>query len=278
MEASDISKIVMLGPRESKRIGIVLDAQPRAMMLNYLYTKNIPGEINTPINDIIKVRGTVKEYTGEEVLSSTPSFTDPSEIIVDNEDPGFVSSKLYIVSPLKKMFGIMNNSGLSYETIRMWNIPEYWQPVVLTSYYGNYIRSAVYTRSGTGDRSVKWVTPIKEPGYYDVYCYVGKTISRMSARGGVGARGGGPGGQGAQDGQGMPGGVDQQEDQYKDMHYKIFHDEGVEEITLDYQKAEGGWNMLGRYYLSPDSAKVELTNKSEGRLVIGDAIRWVKQN
>jgi len=52
MEASDISKIVILGPGESKRIGIVLDAQPRAMMLNYLYTKNIPGEINMPVNGL----------------------------------------------------------------------------------------------------------------------------------------------------------------------------------------------------------------------------------
>ena len=104
----------------------------------------------------------------------------------------------------------------------------------------------------------------------------------MIARGGAGARGGGPGGAGGaggQGGQGFPAGEQQPgEDQYKDMHYKIYHDEGVEEITLDYQNAEGGWNMLGRYYLSPDSAKVELTNQSAGRIVIGDAIRWVKQN
>ncbi len=279
MEASDISKIVILGPGESKRIGIVLDAQPRAMMLNYLYTKNIPGEINMPVNDIIKVKGSFREFSGEEVLSSMPAFTDPSEIIVDNEDPGFISSRQNSVSPLKKLLGIENNTGASYETIRMWNIPEYWQPVVLTSYHGNYIRSAVYTRSGTGDRSVKWITPIKEPGYYDIYCYVGKISNRMVARGGAGARGGGPGGQGGQGGPGLPG-VEQQagEDQYKDMHYKIYHDEGVEEITLDYQNADGGWNVLGRYYLSPDSAKVELTNQSAGRIVIGDAIRWVKQN
>ena len=108
----------------------------------------------------------------------------------------------------------------------------------------------------------------------------GVTINRMSARGGAGAgaRGGGPGGPGAQGGQGLPAVEQQDENQYKEMHYKIYHDEGVEEITLDYQNADGGWNVLGRYYLSPDSAKVELTNQSAGRLVIGDAIRWVRQN
>ncbi len=69
-----------------------------------------------------------------------------------------------------------------------------------------------------------------------------------------------------------------QESPYKDMHYKIYHDEGVEEITVDFENAEGGWNKLGQYYLSPDSAKVELTNQSAGRVVLGDAIKWVKIN
>jgi hypothetical protein len=62
------------------------------------------------------------------------------------------------------------------------------------------------------------------------------------------------------------------------MHYKIYNDEGADEITVDYKNAEAGWNMLGRYYISSDSAKVELTNQSSGRMVIGDAIRWVKAN
>ena len=60
------------------------------------------------------------------------------------------------------------------------------------------------------------------------------------------------------------------------MHYKVYHDEGVDDISIDYLHAEGGWNNLGRFYLSHDSAKVELTNKSSGRIVIGDAIKWVR--
>ncbi len=269
MSSSDISKIVLMGPHESKKIGIVLDAQPRAMMINTLSAKNIPGEINIPINEIGKTNGRTPEFSGEETLATMPAFTDPSEIIVDNEDPGFISSKLGTVSPLKKLLGIKNRTGDTYMQISMWNTPEYWQPVVLTTYYGKYIRSAVYTRAGTGDKTVTWETVIREPGYYDIYSYIGKTTSRMTVR-----RGGGPGAPDAsrqQDNQ-------QRDNTYKDMHYKIYHDEGIEEITLDYENAEGGWNNLGRYYLSPDTAKVVLTNQSTGRIVIGDAIKWVKQN
>jgi hypothetical protein len=64
---------------------------------------------------------------------------------------------------------------------------------------------------------------------------------------------------------------------YKDMHYKVYHDEGVDDISIDFEHADAGWNNLGRFYLSHDSAKVVLTNKTAGRIVIGDAIRWVRQ-
>jgi hypothetical protein len=267
MEPTDISRIIFMGPRESKKIGIVVDALPRAMMINTLFSKNIPGEINLPINEIIKSKNNTKEFSGEEKQESIPPFSDPSEIIVDNEDPGFISSKQNTVSPLKKLLGIQKKEGKTYTHISRWDFPEYWQPVVQSLYYGKYIRSSVYTRGGTGDKTITWKAIIKEPGYYDIYCYIGKTVDRMRIR---------MGGQGGQGGSESTG--DQQEDSpYKDMHYKIYHDEGVEDITLDYENAEGGWNNLGRYYLSPDTAKVVLTNKSKGGIVIGDAIKWVKQ-
>jgi hypothetical protein len=266
MEATDISKIVFMGPNEAKKIGIVLDATPRAMMINTLFAKNIPGEINLPISEIIKTKSSSKEFSGEETLSTLPRLNDPSEIIVDNEDSGFVSSKQNTLSPLKKFLGIENKTGNTYLQVSMWNTPEYWQPVVLTSYYGKYIRSAVYTRAGTGEKTITWSAIIREPGYYDIYSYIGKSPERMMIRG--------------QGGPGNPDGMPEGEapSQYKDMHYRIYHDEGIENITLDYEKAENGWNNLGRFYLSPDTAKVDLTNQSAGKIVIGDAIKWVKQN
>jgi hypothetical protein len=267
MEADDISKIVFMGPHEAKKIGIVLDGEPREMMVNTIIARNIPGEITMPINEIAKSKNDSREFSGEEALAVIPPFSGPSEIIVDNEDQGFISSKQNTISPLKKLLGIDNRKGNTYMQISNWNTPEYWQPVVLTTYYGKYIRSAVYTRAGTGDKKITWSAILKEPGYYDVYSYIGKTKDRMSVKTGS-----------------AQGGTDIQSDQqkgdgtYKDLHYKIYHDEGADDITLDYENADAGWNFLGRFHLSPDTAKVELTNKSTGRMVIGDAIKWVKQN
>jgi hypothetical protein len=273
MDASDVSKIITLTPGEAKRVGIVLDYQPRAMMINTLISKNIPGQITLPVEEVIKVKGSSKPFEGEEVVP-LPDYTEKSELIVDNEDSGFSSGLKPSAAPLRKMLGLNKNEEISYQTINMWWAPEYWQPVIASTYYGKYVLSSVYTRSGKGERSVIWKTPIKAPGYYDVYCWVGKAVNRMSFRGANGQRGGGPGMQG---GPAMEQGGRKAEVLYKDMHYKVFHDEGIEDVTVDYENAEGGWNNLGRYYFSKDSAKVELTNQSSGRMVIGDAIRWVRQ-
>lgn len=281
MEAADISRIVELQPKEAKRISIILDAQPRAMMINTIFSRNIPGEITFPVSEIKKLKSNSLELKEEETNIPMPSRRVPGEIIVDNEDPGFNKGNKVVEAPLKKLLKIKSNRDEGYQQINQFWAPEYWQPVVQSAYHGDYILSSVYTRSGTGDRSVAWTAKIDEPGFYDVYCYIGKMITGRVTVGGQrgGPAGGGPGrGPGGETGgQGGPMGA-RQDNPYKDMHYKIYHDEGVEEITVDFENAEGGWNKLGQYYLSPDSAKVELTNKSEGRIVLGDAIKWVKVN
>ena len=282
MEATDISKIVYLGPHETKKIGIVIDAQPRAMMINTLFAKNIPGEITLPIDQIIKSKDVTSEFPGEEVVSSDPAETDPAEIIVDNEDPGFIISKQFTENRLKKILGIQNKKGNNYQQISLMNIPNYWQPVVQSLYYGKYIRSAVYTRSGTGDKTLTWITVIDKPGYYDIFSYIGKNTDRMMIRAGGANRQGGGGRSGGAQGPGGTGvqsrdGNAQPSLPYKDFHYRIFHDGASESITLDYENAENGWNRLGTYYLAADTAKVILSNLSSGRAVIGDAVKWVRQ-
>ena len=263
-EASGIERVVLLEPHETKRISLITDVQPRVMIINTLFAKNIPGEINMPVSEILKTKSRRNVNTSEEIIIPTPPLVNKSEIIVDNEDEGFDSGNRLTESPLKKLFGITNRRSTTYRQISQWNVPEYWQPVVLNSYYGKYVRSAVYTRAGTGDRAISWTAAINDPGYYDIHCYAGKSDDRIPVRT--------PGG-GGQQGQGRG---QQAESRFRDFQFKVYHDEGVENVTLDYENADAGWNNMGRYYLSSDSAKVVLTNQSSGRLVIGDAIRWVK--
>jgi hypothetical protein len=253
MQSDNIDRVIYLDGKQAKKIGVVLDAQPREMVVNTLFSKNIPGEISFPFFEIEKARKGTDPFIGEVLTEFNPLFTEANEIVVDNEDAGFKSSRINTSSPLKKLLGIENTSGATYEELNYYRPSEIWQPVVLTTFYGKYIRSAVYTKSGTGDRSVVWATPISDPGYYEVYCYMPKISNIVVRRG-------------------------QQNETMVDLHFRVYNDEGVENITLDYKNAEEGWNNLGSFYLTSDSAKVEMTNSASGRIVLGDAIKWVKQN
>jgi hypothetical protein len=283
MEASDITKIVYVGPAEARRVNIVLDRQPRAMLVNTLFSKNLPGELNFPINDIIKSKDKNIEAVDKEEIVPVPPLLEGNEVIVDNEDSGFVNLRQSESSPLKRMLGVKKRQGVIYGSVGQYSSPDYWQPVILTTYYGRYVRSAVYTRSGTGDKSVTWKGLIKEPGYYDIYVYIGKINNRMSIRGPGGGRpgqGGPGGGQGGQGGAGVQGGqpaIDRTESLFKDLHYKVYHDDGVEEVIVEWENADPEWNKIGTYYLSPDTVKVSLTNQSQAKVVIGDAVKWVLQ-
>jgi len=268
METDDISSIVVMEPGDAKKIRTILDAEPRELIINTLFARNIPGEVSLPVNEIRKVRSGTTITEGEEKFP-LPALTSPGELIVDNEDPGFKNTNIQTPGLLKKLLGVKNYDRNEYSEINMYWAPEKWEKAIQSAYYGRYVLSSVFTRSGTGDRKVTWSVKIDEPGYYDVYCFVGKIGERVVVRTG---RGQGPaGGPPA-----PPGGEGRSDSPYKDMHYLVYHDEGKDEITVDFENAEPGWNNIGRYYFSRDSAKVELTNQSTGRIVIGDAVRWVK--
>jgi hypothetical protein len=274
-DASNISKIVVLGPGEARKVGLTLDAEPRVMMVNTLVSKNIPGLIVWNINNINNSPAGTKPFEGEILLESIPDYSNPLEIIVDNEDPGFIVNEKTDNSPLKRILGISNENSFSYQQINQWYAPEHWQPVVQPDYYGNtsfplYIHDQVITlRKHHGmlsseNRVLQYIFFMSE-----------KAIEQDIRR----DRTGGPAGE-SQERPTRPvstgGDVSPADQSVKDIHLKIYHNEGIEELTFDYQNARGGWNNLGRYYLSSDTARVVITNMSEGKYVIADAVRWVK--
>ncbi len=279
METADINKIVMLDPGEVKEINIVLETQPRTLLINTLFAKNIPGEISMPISQISKSKSALGALPGEVKLAEFPETNDPGIIIVDNEDPGFTSSQTSEPSPLRKLLRPTDKQGTTYDVLRTrtWAIPNYWQSVLENTYYGKYVLSSVYTRSGGGEKELTWTGDITEPGFYDIYCYVGKSLEggRQNVTGGNSGNSDetvivitvGGGGQ-------RP----DSDETFKDMHYTVYHEDGSDEIVFDYGGAGGGWNSLGNYYLQQGPAKVTLSNLSEGNIVIGDAIKWVKTN
>ncbi|MCA1758126.1 MAG: hypothetical protein LC649_11785, partial [Bacteroidales bacterium] len=236
MQTDEIDRIVWLGPGEAKRVSIIKDGAPRGIGINTIFSLNNPGEINFPFPEVTKSKKSLITE-GEELLESIPPYWEENEIIVDNEDPGFRVYEQESSSRLKEWLNITRDKGNEYSEAMIWWAPEHWQKTVQGNYYGRYVKSATYTRSGDGERHVTWTAPIENPGYYDVYTYIGKTGGgRMMM---------------------FTRGRDQGND--TEYHYTVSHDDGDDEISIDYETADNGWNLLGSFYLSPDSARVKLS-------------------
>ncbi len=245
-----INKLVYLGAQQSKDLSYLLNVDPRMVILNTMTSKNIPQTMMVFFRDVQEdMKATPVE---SETVSETPvQMYLPNEVIVDNEDPLFNVTVNEKKSLLEKWILKEKKSQSKYSGMNYWRPPTKWTLITNTDFYGEYVRSAYYIKGGDGDLKAQWNVPLKKPGYYDVYFHVFK--ARRFGRGG-----------------------DNTEDK-GGYNFTIYGDEGAQQSTLESQNAEAGWNHLGTYYFTSDTALVELSNKSELKMIFADAVKLVEQ-
>jgi hypothetical protein len=233
---------------EAKEIGIVLDEKPGVMDINTILSKNLPQNFNYRFNEI-EANNKIKAMDGEKNLPDGLVLENPNEIIADNEDSTFQVIQDAPSSPLKRLLNIEVEDDEKYIGMQFWRPPTRWRATIQSGFYGKYVKSAHFTRGGDGSRKVVWNADIQESGTYDVFCYQNKMMAgfRFMRRENI------------------------------DYHYFISHDDGTEEVVFEDEEAGNGWNYLGTFYFSAGAAKVELTNKSEGRVLVADAVKWVRR-
>ena len=246
------NKILTLKAGETKKISYLFDSEPRGLTINTLTSRNIPQTIMQffgRIEEDLKVQA----VEGEFIQAQQVAVLQPNEIVVDNEDPGFSHSVSENTSLLHKLIIKEDETGLKYAGFNSFRAPLNWTLTTNSGFYGLYVRSAYYIKSGTGDQTATWNLPVTEPGNYDIYTH----ITQTGGRGGPRRQGGGS-------------------EEKGEYQYLITHDDGESEQTLQINGATPGWNLLGSYYLSPENSKVVLTNKSTLQSVVADAIKIVK--
>jgi len=246
-----INKVLYLEPGQTKQVNYLLDADPRMMSVNTMTSQNIPQVITQDFRGIEEDLK-AEAVENETVLNEPVSVEMPNEIIVDNEDPEFEVTTMEIQSLLQKWLLKENDNTRRYSGYNTWHPPSNWTLTTSSDFFGEYVRSGYYVKSGDGSLKAKWNVPVSEPGYYDVYYHLYKLRNFRRKRGR---------------------GRDSEDGEY---FFTIHHDEGPEEVTLEYNTAEKGWNHLGSYYFSPDTALIELSNKSELSTINADAVKLVK--
>jgi hypothetical protein len=264
-------RLYELDPGVTKDIQIILYEQPRMMTVNTLISGNIPSTFSSFLRSPTEISTTdLEEY--DRISEKDLSLQLPGEIIIDNEDPAFHHVSVSRESKLKQYFEARKATGeeVMYESINPEWGPPRWTPIAHSGFYGKSIRSAFYTRRGDGNNRASWTTVLPAAGFYDVYVYIPK--SAMIARGGRRRRDSDQ--QGAQPSQrrGL-----RFADERTVYHYTISSNEGREEVEFPLRNTEDGWNKIGAFHFPADTARIELSNETNGRRVIADAVKWVRR-
>jgi hypothetical protein len=259
---------------ETREVQVVLYDRPMMMTVNTLISGNIPSSYNHFLRSAREVTTTnLEEYDRR---SDHPvSFSYKDEYVVDNEDDGFSSFSISRESKLKQYVDSrkQEEEGLLYESLNEWWTPSRWTPVAHAAYYGETVRSAMAIRNGDGNNHATWSTRLPEKGFYDVYVYI--PVSAMYKR--PSRRDQGGGGQGGQRQGERRGFGPEFADKGTDYNYTISSSEGTEKVMYELNSPEDGWNRLGSFHFPADSVSIRLTNQTDGRRVIADAVKWVRR-
>jgi hypothetical protein len=270
---SEERRLYEVDPGRTREVQVVLYDRPMMMTINTLISGNIPSSYNYFLRSAIEV--TTSEQDEYERDSEHPvSFRYKDEYVVDNEDEGFSSYSVSRESKLKQWVDSRKekDDGLLYESLNEWWTPSRWTPVAHSAYYGETVRSAMAIRRGDGTNHVTWSTRLPEKGFYDVYVYI--PVSAMYQRPSRREQGGGQGSQGQGPGRGFG---PEFADKGTDYRYIISSSEGTEEVLYELNNPEDGWNRLGSFHFPADSVSIRLSNQTDGRRVIADAVKWVRR-
>ena len=251
-ESDNVEYLVYFEGNQTKQLSFLVNGTPRGGTINTLTSRNIPSELRIMFSEDIEEDKKAIPFEGEIVLDTPVSIEGENEVIIDNEDPEFYVAESDETSLLRKLIFKEDTTSSKYKSFSQFRPPSGWTLTTNSDFFGANIRSAYYLAGGNGEQKAIWTAPGLAEGSYDVYVHVYKSRMRMR-----GMFGGGSSGK-------------------REYHYIVHSDNGEEEVTIDIDSAEDGWNHIGAYYFSSDTAVVEMTNESNSTVVVADAIKLVK--
>jgi len=251
---SDYARTISLPAGTRKRVGFLLDRPAAEMILDTYVARNIPSLIHVPFQEQ-KLRRHAEPLAGERTeLLESGAVKEAGEYLVDNEDEGFevrvAEGESWLRRALVDLFDLQEKR-IPYVGLRWWNAPGTWQATTDRRFFGRFVLSGYYKKAGDGRSKVAWRTEVEEDGEYDLYFYCGLLEELKRGR--------------------------RRRRSERRLNFLVYHEDGVEDFSLDVQEAEEGWNFLGTYPLAAGPAHVELSDRSTGRLVVADAVKWVKR-
>lgn len=246
-EASD--RLLYLDKGQTKDVYYLSALPPNNITFNTLVSGNLPNRIVYNFEGINKGE-TKKSGEKQAIIDQDIILENEREIIVDNESEGFVYSQFVEVSRLRKWLKVADAQGRKYKGVKVWRPPLNWTAATNDQFFGKFVRSAFYIKTGDGAKEAQWNIPVKSPGRYDVYYHVYKDESFNWDRNMRGK-----------------------------YQFSIPHKDGTDYPTIELgHNSPGGWTSLGDYYFPSDTVTISLSNESRLRAIFADAVKLVKMD
>jgi hypothetical protein len=240
----DFSRKIFMPAKSSFEIGYAFNTEPARMSITTNISQNLPNSIIYSFSGFTETRH-VAVLDSVHPITFFDKISAPNEIIADNEGPSFSYRQALSQAYLKSLIQKNKTDRYKYTSI-WWNPPREWRAVLRSEFYGNYIRSAYYTRGGTGERNATWKVVLPEAGSYDVYYHIDHVNTGW-----------------------------RRNNRSPNYNLTIYHDQGADKVDHSTENTEPGWNYIGTFYISSDTGRVDLSNKSNGEIVFADAVKWV---
>ena len=248
----DYSRVVGLPAQTKKRVGLLLDEPIAELVVDTYVSRNIPSLIPFSLGEQT-LRKNVLPFSGFE--DQALAAGDTLEYIVDNEDAGFELLTVENTSRLRIfLLDLFDKEEKKepYVGLRSWNPPGSWKATTDHRLYGRFVRSSYYKASGEGLSRVAWNTAVGAEGDYEVYFFCGLLDDLRNRERGARSE--------------------------QTVHFLVYHEDGIDDLQIDRPDLQQGWNLLGTYHLAAGPARVELTDRSTSRIVVADAVKWVKSD
>jgi len=254
-------RIFLLEANQTKNLQILLSESPRSVIVNTLVSENIPSKTMVFGLNTIKDDKTIKAEEREFITDKPVELEAPGDLVADNSDESFTLLDPALQNPIRKFIAKRNKEAeTKFVGQGFGTPPNTWSLSANSDFFGKIEHSAYIVRSGDGKKIATWKKKLPEAAYYNVYVW-------QSQQRRFNMRRGGPNG-------GNNGGNNEPAGKYI---YNVHHDDGIDKIEIEVKDFESGWNLLGSFYISSDSAVVSLSDAGGADRVVADAVKWVQQ-
>lgn len=239
----DSSDPITLDPHSAVEYGTVLSQTPTAVEVRpYLSLNRAPFAV-----DLAEVNeAEVVDLAPFEGVREVPKALLPAgRLVVDDLDPGFAVAGDDRPSGLRLgARGVSTETDQGLPSIVVPTPPAQWSRFEAPEAWGTYRHTVALVRPGRGDQRAVFTVNLPRAGSWDLELHLpDKSRFRPFIQ------------------------------KWGAWHLELVTPEGSREVTFDSVAAGGGWNLVGTQDLPAGEVRVELTDRTDGQLVVADAIR-----